>query len=89
VWFVYYFRRPKSYHILYGFFPAFLDLSNISISDITIIIIITIIAIGSAKLVYAYLADRTKLIFKNFSVALNIFAGSAMIGAGIFLAVKA
>jgi len=72
-----------------GFFPAFLDLSNISISDITIIIVITIIAVGGAKLVYAYLADRTKLLFKNFSATLNIFAGSAMIGTGIFLAAKA
>ena len=68
-----------------GFFPAFLDLSNISIFDISIIIAITIIAVGGTKLIYAYMADRTKLIFKNFSGIMNKFAGWAMIATGIFL----
>jgi len=69
-----------------GFFPAFLDLSNIYIYDISIIIAITIIAVGGTKLIYAYMATKAKMIFKNFSAIMNNFAGWAMIATGIFLA---
>jgi threonine/homoserine/homoserine lactone efflux protein len=66
-----------------SFFPAFLDLSTISFFDTSIIIIITIIAVGGVKLGYAYMADRASLLIAYQGI--NITAGCVMIGTGIFL----
>ncbi len=74
-----------------GFFPAFVDLTVISVFDTGIIIIIAIVAVGGAKLVYAYMADRAGLLLKNSraSKGINIAAGSVMIGVGVFLIARA
>ena len=74
-----------------GFFPAFIDLSLMTPTDTLIIIIIAIIGVGGAKLIYAYLADRASLLFRNRSAVrtINILAGCVMIAVGITLLVKA
>ncbi len=74
-----------------GFFPAFFDLSTFSFFDTGIIIVIATVAIGVAKLVYAFMADRASLIFKSSRAikGMNIAAGSVMIGVGVFLLAKA
>ena len=74
-----------------GFFPAFIDLRLMTPADTMIIIIIAIIGVGGAKLVYAYLADRASLLFKNTRAihGLNVFAGCVMIAVGIALLLKA
>ena len=73
-----------------GFFPAFLELSSVSIFDTSIIMVIAAIAVGGVKLGYAYMADKARLLFKSSRVkkVMNITAGSVMIGTGIFLVVK-
>ena len=73
-----------------GFFPAFIDLRLMTPADTMIIIIIAIIGVGGAKLVYAYLADRASLLFKNTRAihGLNVFAGCVMIAVGIALLLK-
>ena len=60
-------------------------------ADTLIIIIIAIIGVGGAKLVYAYLADRASLLFKNTRAVrgINIFAGCVMIAVGVVLLLKA
>ena len=74
-----------------GFFPAFVDLSRISYFDTSIIIVIATVAVGGAKLVYAYMADRASLFFKSSRAnkGINIAAGSVMIGVGVFLIARA
>jgi len=74
-----------------GFFPAFIDLSLMTPTDTLIIIIIAIIGVGGAKLVYAYLADRASLLFKNTRAVrgINMLAGSVMIAVGVVLLLKA
>lgn len=74
-----------------GFFPAFVDLSTITYFDISLIIVIATVAVGGAKLVYAFMAVRASLMFKNTRInkGINMTAGSAMIGVGILLIVKA
>lgn len=74
-----------------GFFPAFLDLSNVSIIDTSIIIVVAIVAVGGPKLGYAFIADRTSLLLKSAKAIKGIYitAGSVMIGVGIFLLAKA
>lgn len=73
-----------------GFFPAFMDLSTLSLTDTGIILIIAIVAVGGPKLFYAFMAERAGLIFGNSKAgrAINIAAGSVMVGVGIFLMTK-
>lgn len=73
-----------------GFFPAFIDLERMTPLDTLLIILITIAGVGGAKLVYAYLADRASLIFKNTRAirGLNMIAAAVMIGVGVALLLK-
>ncbi|BAU63488.1 unknown protein [Stanieria sp. NIES-3757] len=72
-----------------GFFPAFLDLSQVSYLDTVIIIGITIVAVGGVKLGYALMADRARFLinFKTRKI-INIAAGIVMIAVGLFLITK-
>jgi threonine/homoserine/homoserine lactone efflux protein len=74
-----------------GFFPAFVDLERMTPVDTLLIILIAILGVGGAKLVYAYLADRASLIFKNTRAirGLNGFAAAVMIMVGVALLLKA
>jgi len=73
-----------------GFFPAFVDLSSVTLVDTSIIILIATLAVGGAKLVYAFLADRASLLLASSSATgiINIVAGTVMIGVGVFLVVN-
>ena len=74
-----------------GFFPAFIDLSAISLADTGIILIIATVAVGGPKLLYAFMAERAGLIFRNSKAAraVNITAGSVMACVSVFLVAKA
>ena len=58
--------------------------------DTLVIILIAIVGVGGAKLIYAWLADRASLIFRNTRAirALNIFAALVMIAVGVALLLK-
>lgn len=72
-----------------GFFPAFLDISEISYFDTGIIIAITTVAVGGVKLGYAFIADRARLIISSkIRKGMNIAAGCVMIAVGVFLLMK-
>ena len=73
-----------------GFFPAFIDLSAMTPVDTLIIVLIAILAVGGAKLIYAFLADRASLMFKNSRAlhGINILAACIMIAVGITLLLK-
>lgn len=73
-----------------GFFPAFLDVSQISYVDTGIIIAIAIAAVGSVKLVYAWMANRARLLIRStVQRRLNRLAGSVLIVIGIVLIARA
>jgi threonine/homoserine/homoserine lactone efflux protein len=73
-----------------GFFPAFIDLPAMTPADTLIIVLIAILAVGGAKLVYAFLADRASSMFKNSRAlrGINILAACIMIAVGIALLLK-
>jgi threonine/homoserine/homoserine lactone efflux protein len=79
----------KAILFYFGFLPAFVDLSAITFVDTVIIILVATIAICVPKLSYAFMADRASMLLKSSKAikALNIVAGSIMIGVGIFLIV--
>jgi threonine/homoserine/homoserine lactone efflux protein len=80
----------KAILFYFSFFPAFIDLSTISYFDTGLIITIATIAIVCAKLGYALMAIKARLIFKNtrFVKKINMAAGTVMIAAGVFLVAK-
>jgi len=72
-----------------GFFPAFLDLAQISDIDIILIIATTIVAVGGVKIGYAFMADRARLLLSHQTrKRINIMAGCVMIAVGVLLLVK-
>ena len=73
-----------------GFFPAFIDLSTMTPADTLVIVIIAIIGVGGAKLVYAFLAARASVLFRNSRAlrGINILAACVMIAVGVALLLK-
>lgn len=70
-----------------GLFPAFLDLSSISMADTGLVVAVAILAVGGPKLVYVYLADRAGRLFQEARLAriLNRIAGAVLVAVGIWL----
>ena len=73
-----------------GFFPAFVDLRQLTPVDTLLIILIATLGVGGPKLVYAWLADRASLILDNRRAVrgLNLFAAIVMILVGAVLLLK-
>jgi threonine/homoserine/homoserine lactone efflux protein len=72
------------------FLPAFIDLSALTLLDTGVIIAIATIALGGAKLSYAFLAVKAGTFLKRSRAnqAFNIAAGLMMMGVGVFLLIK-
>jgi len=73
-----------------GFFPAFIDLSTMTPADTLVIILIAIVGVGGAKLVYAYLADRAAVVFRDSRAlrGINRLAACIMIAVAVTLLLK-
>lgn len=74
-----------------GLFPAFVNLKAVTMTDAAIIIAITFVAVGGAKLAYAYAADRAGLLIGRPRIykVVNCFAGVVLIGIGMLLLLRA
>lgn len=72
-------------------FPAFADMSNLSMTDIVGIVVVTVIAVGGVKIFYAIAAQRIVERFRNQQVQkiTRTTTGCCMIGAGTFIITKA
>lgn len=72
------------------FFPAFLDLSALSVFDTIVVVTIATVAVGGAKLVYAFMAAKSRVLVRSgTSRGIHIAAGGVMIAVGIFMLVQA
>lgn len=81
---------PKAIIFYLSFFPAFVDLSMISILDIALILAITTIAVGGVKVGYAFLGNQSQNLLKNTQakIMINRIAGTVMIVTGMTLVAK-
>lgn len=81
----------KAIFFYLSLFPAFVDFERLTVVDILIIILITVVAVGGAKVFYAISARKLMVMSQGFSFELGIkkTAGSIMVGAGTYLIVKA
>ena len=71
--------------------PAFIDMTSLTAIDISMIVSITVIAVGGVKVVYAFAAHQIISRLQNQQVQkyTRLTAGSLMVGAGAYLATKA
>jgi len=73
-----------------GFFPAFIKLSSMTLADIAVIILITLLAVGGVKVAYAFMADRAASLFTVRALRwLNISSGGLMLAIGLIVIIKA
>lgn len=71
-------------------FPTFIDMSRLAASDVAVIIIVTIAAVGGVKLFYVFAAERIAARFQHRRARrlVRSAAGVAMVGAGAYLITK-
>ncbi len=71
-----------------GLLPAFVDMRRISFMDAGSVILAMVLAVGCAKLGYAFLGDRAgHLLRESTQKAIHRLAGVVLIGLGVLVAV--
>lgn len=81
--------NPKAILFYVSFFPAFLDLSQVTLGDAFVIYVITAIAIGGVMLAYAFLADRARAASQSSdNYYLRYGAGAILVGSGAYVAAR-
>ncbi|EXJ11298.1 MULTISPECIES: LysE family translocator [Nitrincola] len=75
-------------------FPAFVDLTTLNTSDVIVISLLTVFAVGGVKLFYAYSASKIVSLpgvlkrQKKAYPAMKIASGGVLVGAGVYLIMK-
>ncbi|MEX1081693.1 MAG: LysE family translocator [Halofilum sp. (in: g-proteobacteria)] len=76
----------KALLFYFGFFPAFVDLTALTVFDVAAILAITVLAVGGVKLVYAYVADRAgRVVSPRVGEVLHFVAAGVMIIVGVWV----
>ncbi len=83
--------NPKAILFYVGFFPAFIQVGDVSSYDVLLIMVTATLAFGSVNLCYSFLAVKAKSIFKSpgASTVINKTAGTIMVSTGALVAIKA
>ncbi|WP_318480249.1 LysE family translocator [Photobacterium leiognathi] len=82
--------NPKAILFYMGFFPAFIDLQSVTVSDVVMIIAISTVSVGGMLSIYACMASRVSFVFegKNAKKLLNKLSGGFLATCGVLLATK-
>lgn len=82
--------NPKAILFYLSFFPAFLDLTAVSLADLAIILAVTTAAVGGVMVCYAYLAVKTHSALKASRQGkwLTYLSGGLLLLSGLFLAMR-
>ncbi len=82
--------NPKVILFYIAFLPTFMDLTVLTVQDIALAAVLTLLALMLGLMLLATTASRARRYFRSASAMrrLNRSAGSIMIGAGGFLAIK-
>lgn len=81
----------KAIVFYFGFLPAFVDLTQITLQEALVIGFITLSAVGGSKLVYAVIASKAGQFDGNGKIykAINVLAALVMLGVGGYLLMNA
>lgn len=82
--------NPKAILFYIGFFPAFIDITEVTLSDTGLIMLVATFAFGSVNFAYSFLAAKARNTFKSpkASNAINKTAGTIMVATGSLIAIK-
>jgi len=82
--------NPKAILFYLSFFPAFLDLSSVNISDLILILVITAFAVGGTMVAYAYLSIKARHVIadNNEGKWLSRVSCALLVGSGLFLMIR-
>lgn len=82
--------NPKAIFFYASFFPTFINVQHISITQIGQLLCIATLAVGGIMTGYAYASSKASRLFKSARAhrALNLTAGGIMLGSGALLATK-
>lgn len=83
--------NPKAILFYVSFFPAFINLQQVTILQVCQLLLVASFAVGSVMLAYAYAASKTSTLFKSEKAnrALNKIAGCILLGTALLIFVKA
>lgn len=83
--------NPRAILFYVGFFPAFINVSDLTVYDSGLIILAATLAFGSVNIGYSILAVKVRNTFKSphTSSVINKTAGSIMVSTGALVAIKA
>ncbi|MEW6984147.1 LysE family translocator [Colwelliaceae bacterium 6471] len=83
--------NPKAIMFYIGFFPAFINVSEVTFYDTSLIMLAATFAFGSVNMCYSILAVKARNNFKhpNATTVINKTAGTIMMSTGAIVAVKA
>jgi threonine/homoserine/homoserine lactone efflux protein len=73
-----------------GFFPAFINVNEVTFYDTSLIMLAATLAFGSVNMCYSLLAVKAKNTFKspNATTVINKTAGTIMVSTGVLVAIK-
>ena len=82
--------NPKAILFYLSFFPTFLDLTTMTTIDVTLILLVATLAVGSVMIGYAFVAAKATSLFQSekFNRRINTTAGGVLIGSGALMALK-
>lgn len=82
--------NPKVIMFYLGFLPVFINLEILTTLDILLVVFIVTVVLAVVILTYAYLASKSRKLFKSKSSMekLNKISGGVMMGAGSLLILK-
>lgn len=81
----------KAIFFYVSLFPAFVNLEALLLTDVLMIVFVTIVTVGGAKIFYAISANKVASMLKGYNLESKAkkMAGGFMVGAGGYLIVKA
>ncbi|MBA6417999.1 LysE family translocator [Colwellia sp. 6M3] len=82
--------NPKAIIFYVGFFPAFINVNEVTFYDTSLIMLAATLAFGSVNMCYSLLAVKAKNTFKspNATTVINKTAGTIMVSTGALVAIK-
>jgi threonine/homoserine/homoserine lactone efflux protein len=82
--------NPKAILFYASLFPAFVDVTSVTMLDLAIVMFVITIAVLGVMVTYAYLTTRASQLFQSAKAnrILNMSAGSVMLGCGLLLALR-
>ena len=82
--------NPKAIIFYVGFFPAFVDISQVTLQDTGLIMLVATVAFGSVNVAYALVAIKAKQTFSSAKAnrVINKTAGSLMVMTGALIAIN-